>query len=511
MLNHAQRTRLRVRIARLGSVLLGAGLLACAGNVEVSHVRAEANPFNVLSAVITFTAAGVDSARVVYSTLGDTVAVTPYTPVTGSSGRITILGLLPFHTYVVTVQAWGGRHRASGSWGYATGGLPARVQAASLVPAGTFSRGYTLVSPVRDSSPASAAMPPDSALAVAFDGLGRLRWYRVFPVVGSVEIKQQANGHFTIALPLSGWGPRRALVRASTDTGAAAPQRRAVPGGFDGATVRYTEFLPSGAIIHQYTAGAGEFTGSHELLMTGPDSSPVLHLFGYTRRPFDFTRVGGPANGSGVGHQIIRESPPGVVQFKWDAWDHFGVTDWIEPTGAAPPDDFDHPNSLDFDLDSNYVVSFRNMGAVVKVNAHTGALMWQLGGARNQFTIRNDPLAFFSGQHSVHVLPNGHVLLYDNGLRHKPPVSRAVEYALDVPHRIATMVWEYRPDIFTIAFGSVQRLSNGNTLVGFGYAGEIHEVDPQGKVVARATFAYSLRPAFYRATRIASLYEYERP
>ncbi len=514
MLNVTQRTRWRAGLLGFGSALLGGTqLVACTGTVHVTNVRAEANPLNVLSAQVTFTAAGVDSARVVYSTPGDTVAATPYVPVTGSAGRVTILGLLPFHTYVITVQALGGGHRTSATWGYATGGLPPWVQAASLVPTGTFTRGYTLVAPLRDSSPSYAAVPPDSALAVAFNALGRVRWYRVFPVVGSVELKQQANGHFTIALPTSGWGPRRALVRATADSGRAVPQRRAVPGGFNGATVAYAEFLPSGEIIHKYDAGPGEFTGSHELIITGPDSSPVLHLFGYTRRPFDFSRLGGPPNGSGVGHQIIRESPPGVIEFKWDAWDHYGATDWIEPTGAAPPDDFDHPNSLDFDLDSNYVVSFRNMGAVVKVNAQSGAIMWQLGGARNQFTFRGDPLGFFSGQHSVRVLPNGHILLYDNGLRHKPPVSRAVEYALDVPNKVATMVWEYRPKpgIFTVAFGSAQRLSNGNTLVGLGYAGEIHEVDAQGKLVARGTFDYGLRPAFYRATRIASLYEYERP
>ena len=65
----------------------------------------------------------------VYSTPGDTVAATPYVPVTGSAGRVTILGLLPFHTYVITVQALGGGHRTSATWGYATGGLPPWVQA----------------------------------------------------------------------------------------------------------------------------------------------------------------------------------------------------------------------------------------------------------------------------------------------------------------------------------------------------------------------------------------------
>ncbi len=139
--------------------------------------------------------------------------------------------------------------------------------------------------------------------------------------------------------------------------------------------------------------------------------------------------------------------------------------------------------------------------------------MWQFGGRRNQFAIRDDPLGSFSGQYSAHVLPNGHLLIYDNGLRRRPRIPRAVEYALDVPRRVATLVWEYTPEpaLSANALGSVQRLSNGNTLVGFGSAGQIEEVDPRGKTVAKATFAYNLRPAFYHATRIASLYQYERP
>jgi hypothetical protein len=419
-----------------------------------------------------------------------------------------MLGLLPLSYYTISVQVWCGHRHQAARWNYATPPLSARVQAASLVPTGTFSRGLTLVSPL-------AIIPTrDSAIAVAFDARGRVRWYRMFKVTGSVDLQQQPNGHFTMLLPLSSWQLDDRLVRAGPgDSGAAALRRHAVPGGYDGTPEEFVEFLPSGEIVRRYTAGPGEFTDAHELRMTGSETNPVLHLFGYTRRPFSFALLGGPANATGVGHQLIRESPPGVVQFKWDAWDHYGVADWIEPTGANPPDDFDHPNSIDFGLDGNYILSFRNMGAIVKVNAQTGAIMWQLGGRLNQFQIRNDPLGFFSGQHSVRVLPNGHLLLMDNGLRHKPAMSRAVEYALDEKQKIATMVWDYEPSpaLLTTAFGSVQRLSNGNTLVGFGYLGQIHEVDAHGKLVAQATFAYGGQNTFYRALRIASLYEYEKP
>ena len=438
------------------------------------------NPLNALSTVVTFTATNVDSARVLYSTPGDSSAMTPFVPVTGDSGRIVTLGLLPNSMYSHQLELIGPHGRTIEPFQFSTGPLPAYVQTASLTITGSFGPGYTLMSPI--------IYTGDSVLMVIFDSKGRVRWYREFPPgTGSVESKQQANGHFTLALGGSQ--------------------------GDDDIPVQYVELLPSGEVIATYSPPDTEHMDSHELWMTGTASAPILHFYGYTSRPFDFSSLGGPANGIGVGHQLIRESPPGAEQFLWNAWDHYTVADWIEPTGVNPPNDFDHTNSLAFDLDSNYIVSFRHMGAIAKLDAQTGARIWQLGGVQGQFTILNDPLNFFSGQHSVRVLDNGHILMYDNGLRHTPPHTRAVEYALDLTKMTATMVWEYEPSpmIFTNIVGSVQRLTSGHTLVGFGLAGQVHVVDSTGTVVGKATFLLHNRASFYRAVRLVSLYQYIKP
>jgi len=155
------------------------------------------------------------------------------------------------------------------------------------------------------------------------------------------------------------------------------------------------------------------------------------------------------------------------------------------------------------------------MGEVRKIDARTGDIIWRLGGRNNQFTIMNDPLGGFSAQHSGRILDNGNLLLYDNGLRHSPPESRAVEYRLDATNRTATLVWEFRhnPPIFTPIVGSAQRLLNGNTLVGFGAAGSVTEVDRSATAVWEGEFrtVSTAVGTFYRATRIVSLYEYRRP
>jgi hypothetical protein len=460
------------------------GPAAAANGPAITNLTASANPFNVLSTIVTFTVTGADSARVIYiSENASTVDAgrTPFAPVRGDSGRIVVLGLLPNTAYVETLQVWGGGRAVLQSVHVPTADLSPYLKKISLHITGTFGPGYTIVSPTI--YPAG-----DSVVVLAFDAAGRVRWYRCFPPgTGGAESKQQPNGHFTVALGGSA--------------------------GFGGVPEEFVEFLASGEQVATYTAPPGMFTDPHDLLLTGDSAHPTAHLFGYTQRPFDFSSLGGPSNGIGDGHQVLRILPGGAVDFQWDAWDHYTIADWIEPTGVNPPNDFDHPNALAFDLDSNYLVSFRHLGAIVKLNAKTGETMWQFGGLQNQFALTGDPLGGFSGQHGLRVLPNGHLLVYDNGLRHNPPHSRAAEYAVDPVAHTATMVWEYEPSehIFTSILGSVERLPSGNTLVGFGQAGQIHEVTPSGQAVGIATFLLDKSPVFYRAIRIQSLYKYIAP
>jgi hypothetical protein len=278
----------------------------------------------------------------------------------------------------------------------------------------------------------------------------------------------------------------------------------------------FVEFTPDGEVVREYRAATPFYTDNHELLFSYRDGAvAAVSMFGYDLRPTDLTSLGGQPDAPVAGHVILRQGLDGQVQFVWNAWDHFGVADWIEPTGVNPPLDFDHPNSLDYDLDGNYIASFRHMGMIAKINALTGDIMWRLGGRTNEFTFVNDPLGGFSAQHSARVLPNGHLLVYDNGMRHTPPESRAVEYALDTSARTATMVWQYRhsPPIYTLAVGSVQRYADGGTLVGFGLVGVVSEVDQAGTVrwEGQLKFGPTTNGLYYRAQRIQSLYQYQVP
>ncbi len=468
---------------------------ACLGNDQLGpltdapqflNVYTRPNPNNALSTVVTFTAVAVDSARVEYWSGGEPRGSTPcYPTVKIDSSVITVLGLRPTTAYSYVVRACGPRAQAVSTLAsLSTDQLPRPLQGVRLEITGTASAGYSLTSFRRDSV----------GFVVAFDSSGDIRWYRQFALrlgEDAQDAQQLATGDFTVFLGGStGWQPTYG---------------------------RFVQFHPGGEVVRAYAASAPYYTDLHELDVA-PGDGGTVSLFGYDLRAGDLSSIGGATNALVSGHTLLRQTQDGSVVFFWSAWDHFQFEDWIEPPFPIPANpniDFDHPNAFVFDQDSNYVISWRNFGEVTKIDGVSGQIIWRLGGRHNQFTFVDDPFGGFSGQHCVRLLDDGDLLLFDNGLRHNPPESRAVQYRLDTRAMTATMVWQYRhnPPLFTPFVGSVQRYADGRTLIGFGWASTVVEVGPAGdwKWEGHLTFDGSPPPFFYRMWKVPSLYSYERP
>jgi hypothetical protein len=146
-------------------------------------------------------------------------------------------------------------------------------------------------------------------------------------------------------------------------------------------------------------------------------------------------------------------------------------------------------NAVDATPGGDLLVSLLFTGEVLRLDAATGDTVWRLGGASSSFSFVDDPLGGPSGQHTVRALGETDVLLFDNGVGHDPPVSRAVQYRLDAAAGTATLVWEHRrdPASFSMMGGSVRRLENGHTLVAWMSPGAVSEVDADGAVVRELT------------------------
>jgi hypothetical protein len=449
----------------------------------VSSFSVAPNENNVLSAIATIDLQNADSARVVYWTGSEGKQATPYAR-DSSPGRIVVVGLRPETQYRMFVEAVSrGTTMTSDTVSFASGALDLFLAASHLTGSTLLSGGYVM----------AALENGGNAYIAVFDSTGAVAWYRKFPGESLAETKQQANGNFTAVL--------------STTHGDEPVIGRAV------------EIATDGSIVRTFTAPpSSPYIDDHELLLLFRNGAyDGALMLAYNQRHVNLSSSGGPADTVLTGHQIIRQDADGAQHVVFDAWDHFDNSQNVEPVGTQV--DFDHPNSISLDLDGNYVVSWRDLDAITKIDATTGAIIWTLASPLSElasdFTIVADPLNGFSAQHSVRVLPNGDLLLFDNGTRHSTAATRAVEYKLDQTAHTATMVWQYShsPAIYTQFTGSVQRLHNGNTFIGWPWTPDVRatEVTSTGEVVWDAPLVSQGVQLPYRFTKIGSLYGYVAP
>ncbi|HYV92728.1 MAG TPA: aryl-sulfate sulfotransferase [Chitinophagales bacterium] len=214
----------------------------------------------------------------------------------------------------------------------------------------------------------------------------------------------------------------------------------------------------------------------------------------------DLTIIGGHDSVNVIGCIIQELDPSGNVIFEWNSFDHFLYTDaifWIQASAqyVASHDYWDwvHTNSIELDADTTIIVSSRHLSEVTKISLNTGNILWRWGGYNNEFTFFNDDsdlytfsnhtdTFYFSGQHDVRRLPNGHITMFNNDnnlglfLSLTPVRSDAKEYVLDEVNKTATLVWHYYHPLIngslllqSSGMGSVQRLANGNTFINWGY------------------------------------------
>ena len=242
-------------------------------------------------------------------------------------------------------------------------------------------------------------------------------------------------------------------------------------------------------VVDSFQTGNGYFTDLHELQVL-TDGHALL--MSYDFQVMDMSQIvpGGDTAATVTGLIIQEIDQSKNVVFEWRSWDYFEITDATHLDFTESEIDYAHGNAIELDFDGNLLISSRNMDEITRINRQTGEIIWRLGGKNNQFTFVNDT-AGFSYQHDIRRLPNGNITLYDNGNFHSPPYSRAVEYDLDEQNKTATLVWEYRntPDTYGAFMGDVQRLSSGNSIIGWGGTSPtVTEVRSDGSKTLELTF-----------------------
>ena len=297
-----------------------------------------------------------------------------------------------------------------------------------------------------------------------------------------------------------------------------------------GTYIRFQRVGPSGQYRYSYSGGGQQVirnenfevirmvsivapltrTGAHDqrllengnsLLMTyEPSTRDLSHL--------TFTDKNGDPWGAAVSMtdsatQIV--TPDGKAEFTWNSWGRMPLEDCSQ---HRFPDDYAHINSVQV-VDDLIIVSLRGCGKILALDpdlSDSHKIAWRLGqtnlsdeewGARNlgpaPLDIIGDPEGAFCGQHAAQILPNNHLVLFDNGAvcvvnpwtgdvvrRQSNGYSRALEYALDLENDEAVFLRDHSLHGERMRFGGagghVEPLGNGDWLISWGR--ELMTVDP---------------------------------
>ena len=176
----------------------------------------------------------------------------------------------------------------------------------------------------------------------------------------------------------------------------------------------------------------------------------------------------------GILADVIHEvTPEGKIIWTWHAFEHLDPeTDII--TSHDKREEWSHANTVGETADGNFILSFRNLSTVVIVERRTGKIIWRLGRET------------LSHQHYPHELPNGNILIFDNGT-YRENAALNFSRVIEVSKKTKEIVWQYTDtplhNFFSPYISGAQRLPNGNTLITEGNYGRLFEVTPDKQIV----------------------------
>jgi hypothetical protein len=213
-------------------------------------------------------------------------------------------------------------------------------------------------------------------------------------------------------------------------------------------------------------------------------------------------RPGTEVKGKMWADYLVEKTKDGRTVWEWRTWEHL---DPGQDRIIAAQDDrseWTHGNAVVELADGNLLVSFRTISTIITIDRQTGSVVWKLGAP---------PL---SGQHSPSMLPNGNMLIFDNG-PHRLDATFPFSRVIEVNPESKEIVWTYEEgfpfNFYSPRNSSAQRLPNGNTLINEGNFGRLFEVTREGEVVwefVNPYFGPEAAPARVQTNMIFRAYRY---
>src|SRR6266545_1368168 len=149
-----------------------------------------------------------------------------------------------------------------------------------------------------------------------------------------------------------------------------------------------------------------------------------------------------------------------------------------------------HLNNLQYSKsDDTLVFSNLQSSQIAKVKRSDGSTVWILNGSTTTIT----GATWVGGEHGIHIIDPTHLLIFNNNSINNG-VSQAIELLINESAKTAMKIWTYTPStepkpLRNMVMGDVQRMANGNTIIGFSTMGVIHEVSSTGTLLQSMSFA----------------------
>ena len=195
------------------------------------------------------------------------------------------------------------------------------------------------------------------------------------------------------------------------------------------------------------------------------------------RMPDDFAKRLAPDwDGPIFADTVISSEPDGTEIWRWKTWENFDLED---PKNRFRPGPglWLHLNGIELGGDGTFTVSSRYLHSVMVINRQTGKVEERY----SQATTATD----IFGQHDPRLLPNGNILVFDNGWER--PASHSYSRVVEFERGSGKIVWEYadapRSNFYSSYISGVDPCPNGNVLVAEGQTGRMFQVTRAGEVV----------------------------
>ncbi|MHC0440757.1 aryl-sulfate sulfotransferase [Flavobacterium sp. 3-210] len=205
--------------------------------------------------------------------------------------------------------------------------------------------------------------------------------------------------------------------------------------------------------------GQGDFkqTIHHEILKKSANELVTITV---DQKIIDLTSIGGKKQDTINSDGILIMDKKGKQLWKWSVFDD--LDPFKDNDLLKNKKDWTHANSLNYDTDGNFLISFYNNGQIWKVDSKTGKVIWKLG---KDGTMKMAPDTNFSQAHAAHIDQEGSLLFFDNGVDKK----QSSVFALKVNEKDNSVNLDFQiklpKDIYNDRMGSAYMINKDLFLV----------------------------------------------